>query len=92
MLSFQDFGLKIGLFSCRSKYMKNFKYQRSRSFLQQLTSDSHIMKVLSISSKATGPFVTKFHLKPPRAEGIKRYLNDPGHLSKTKVVKIITLG
>ena len=33
MESFEDFGLKIGIYSCLNEVMKNYEYKRSRSFL-----------------------------------------------------------
>ena len=36
------------------------------------------MTVSNISSKATGPIVTKFHVKPPGAEGTEILANSPG--------------
>ena len=33
-----------------------------------------------MSSKATGPIVTKFHIEPPWAEGGKVCSNNPGHM------------
>ena len=43
--------------------------------------DSHSMIISNISSKATGPIVTKFHIVPPWAEGRKVYSNSPGHMT-----------
>ena len=38
------------------------------------------MTVSNISSKATEPIVTKFHVEPPGAEGMKICSNCPGHM------------
>ena len=38
------------------------------------------MTVSNISTKATGPVVTKFHVEPPWAEGTKICSNCPGHM------------
>ena len=35
----------------------------------------------NISSKATGPIVTKFHVEPLEAEGMKICSNHPGHMT-----------
>ena len=45
--------------------------------LDQLTNqDYHSMTISNISSKATGPIVTKSHLEPPEAEGTKLCSNE----------------
>ena len=39
------------------------------------------MIISNISSNTTGPFVTKFHVEPPWAEGTKICSNRPGHMT-----------
>ena len=39
------------------------------------------MTVLYISSKATEPVVTEFHVEPPGTEGTKVCLNGSGHMT-----------
>ena len=36
----------------------------------------------SFPKKITRPFVTKFHMEPPRDVGMKIYSNVPGHMTK----------
>ena len=48
---------------------------------ETLDLDSHILRVLSISSKTSGPVVTKFHLKPPGVEKTKICSHGPGHMT-----------
>ena len=45
-----------------------------------LTQVSYILKIQSISSKATRPIVTKVHIESPRVEGTKFYPNRPCHM------------
>ena len=46
-----------------------------------LTDDSSSMTIANIFSKATGPVVTKFHVEPPGAEGMKICPNCSGHMT-----------
>ena len=46
------------------------------------------MSVSNISSKATGPIVTKFHVAPPGAEGMKICSNLPGHMTSMATASI----
>ena len=47
------------------------------------------MKISSISSKATGPIVIKFHVKPPGTEGTKIPSNSLGHMTNVDMVKTL---
>ena len=42
---------------------------------------SYSMTISNISSKATGPVVTKFHVEPPGTEWTKMCSNRPGHMT-----------
>ena len=53
-----------------------------------LTEDCHCMTVSNISSKATGPNVTKFLVEPPGAEGMKIYTNHQGHMTNMATMAI----
>ena len=46
-----------------------------------LTQDSHSMRISSISSKANGPIVRKFHTELPWVGGRKICSNNPGHMT-----------
>ena len=46
------------------------------------------MTVSNISSKATGPNVTKFLIEPPGAEGMKIYINHQGHMTNMAIMPI----
>ena len=48
-----------------------FMSRRGHGHCLTLTQDSHSMTISNISSKATGPIVTKSHLEPPGADGTK---------------------
>ena len=47
------------------------------------------MTISIISSKATGPVVTKFHIQPPRAEG-KNCSKSPGHMTNKGAMPVHT--
>ena len=46
------------------------------------------MAVSNIFSKATGPIVTKFHIKLPLAEGTKLCLNSPCHMTNMAAMPV----
>ena len=46
------------------------------------------MTVSIISSKATKPNVTKFHVEPPGAEGMKIYTNPQGRMTNMATMPI----
>ena len=46
------------------------------------------MRISIISSKATGPVETKFHVEPPEAEGTKICSNCPGHKTNMATMHI----
>ena len=46
------------------------------------------MRVSNISSTATGPIVTKFHVEPPWAEGMKIHSNHLGHMTSMTTMPI----
>ena len=46
------------------------------------------MTILNISSKVTGPIVTKLHVEPPGAEGIKICSNHPGRMTNMATTPI----
>ena len=54
----------------------------------KLTKDSHSMIILNISSKATGPIITKFHVEPSGAEGAKTGSDRSGHMTDVATTPI----
>ena len=46
-----------------------------------LTDDSSSMTIANIFSKVMGPVVTKLHVEPPGAEGMKTCTNCSGHMT-----------
>ena len=46
------------------------------------------MTISNISPKATGPVVTKFHVEPPGAEGMKICSNFAGHMTNMATMPI----
>ena len=49
---------------------------------------SHSITISNVSSKATGPVVTKFQIEPPWAEGRKVCSNSPGQMTNMVAMSI----
>ena len=56
-----------------------FVSRRDQGHCLHLAKDSHSMTISNISSKATGPNVTKFLVEPPGAEGMEIFTNRQSH-------------
>ena len=53
-----------------------------------MTEDSHSITISNMSSKATGPNVTKFCIEPPWAGEGKVSSNCPGHMTNMVAMSI----
>ena len=65
-----------------------FMSRRGQGHCLVKVKDSHSMTVSNISSKATGPFVTKSHLEPPGADGTKICSNCLVHMTNMATTPI----
>ena len=83
----EEFGLKLGTYRNLNEYMAICEYKRSRSFFD-LCPRSPIFRDLIMSSKATGPVVTKFHMEPPGFEGTKVCQKGTGHMTNMAATPI----
>ena len=50
------------------------------------------MTISNISSKATGPNITKFLVEPPGVEEMKMFTNRPGHMTNMATMPIYMYG
>ena len=87
MESFEDFGLKIGIYSCLNEVMKNYEVKVISWPLVQIP---HILTFSTISAKDKGPVVNTFHIEPPGVDWIKICSNGQGHM--TNMAAITTYG
>ena len=64
-----------------------YEYKRSGHSLT-LDPGSHSIKISNSSSEATGPFVTKFNIKPSGIEGTNICQNGLGHITNMATMPV----